>query len=77
MTAGTMKMEKSNKLLPLLRLRFAPALPLRGTPSGTAYAKRRRSTQRNRQPTSAPSLRGGHSPSLSACINQSHNLQHN
>ncbi|MBL6837890.1 MAG: hypothetical protein ISQ75_02290, partial [Puniceicoccaceae bacterium] len=24
-------MEKSNKLLPLLRLRFAPALPLRGT----------------------------------------------
>jgi len=40
-------MEKSKKLLPLLRLRFAPALPLRGTPSGTAYAKRRRSTHRN------------------------------
>jgi len=59
MTAGTMKMEKSKKLLLVLRLRFAPALPLRGTPSGTAYAKRRPGTHRNHQPITAPSTRGG------------------
>ena len=53
-----MKKRNSRKLLPLLRLRFAPALPLRGTPSGTAYAKRRRSTHRNHQTITASSPRG-------------------
>ncbi|MBC8189590.1 MAG: hypothetical protein H8E75_04040 [Puniceicoccaceae bacterium] len=72
-----MKMGKSNKLLPLLRLRFAPALPLRGTSlreDGLHEAEAQHPTEplTNLRPNTAR----GQSPSLSACINQNHNLQH-
>ena len=73
-----MKKEKSTKLLPLLRLRFAPALPLRGTSLREDGLREAQAQHPTEPPTNhSPLTPRGQSSSLSACINQNHNLQHN